>query len=282
MLGKTEEEPDPQSLVGSAARAGVAGSTHSVSPTAALPDSRGPREGPLIFLFILLTLAASGFVLKSEEDDAVKDPKQKAARGEVTGLSQLSLVRAVNLRKALAEVASSPHRLVTNVRVAPDRVNVSARDEDGMRRYLTIDPGFGLKEDDAGVGEDDAVHVSKIDAEAPERMLRLVVEKTGLPTSAIDYVTTSVSNNPNVKQTWYLAMKEGPARVRQWIAEADGTDIRRPGELSTADKRRNRRQRLQFERAQRRLQLTIRRRTRCIQRAPDATAISRCLERYKP
>jgi hypothetical protein len=165
--------------------------------------------------------------------------------------------------------------------VAPDRVNATALNADGFRRYLTIDPGFGVRSDDAGVGEEYAVRPSSVDVGAPERMLRLVVARTGLPASAIDYVTTTFSDNPNVKRTWFLALKEGPARTRQWVAEANGTDIRRPGELSTADKRRNRRQRLDFERRQRQLQTTIRRRTRCIQRARDATAVSKCIERHQ-
>lgn len=273
MLGRNEEEPDPQSLVG--------GAKHSVVPTAAMPDSAGPREGPLILLFVVLTLLASGFVLKTSEDDAVKDPKQKAARGEVTGLSALSMMRGANLAKALDKVAAGAHPLVSNIRVAPDRVNLTALNRDGFRRHLTIDPGFGIRSDDAGVGEDFAVRTAQVDAKAPERMLRLVVAKTGRPASAVDYVTTSFSPGVDAKQTWFLAMKEGPARARQWVAEADGTDIRKPGELSTADKRRNRKQRLGFEREQRRLQLTIRRRTRCIQRARDATGVSKCLERYK-
>lgn len=273
MLGRNEEEPDPQSRIG--------GAVHSVVEGSEPPASAGPREGPLIFLFVLLTLAASGFVLKTSEDDAVKDPKQKAARGEVVGLSKLSMLRAANLRRALEQVEGGEHPLVSSVRVAPDRVNLTALNADGFRRYLTIDPGFGVRSDDAGVGEDYAVRPSAVDVEAPERMLRLVMAKTRLPASAADYVTTTFSDNPNVKRTWFLAMKEGPARTRQWVAEADGSDVRKPGELSTADKRRNRRQLREFARRHRRIQTTIRRRTRCIQRARDATAVAKCIERHQ-
>lgn len=46
-----------------------------------------PREGPLILLFLVLTLAPSALVLRKAEADAVNDPKQKAARGEIAGLS---------------------------------------------------------------------------------------------------------------------------------------------------------------------------------------------------
>ena len=75
----------------------------------------GPREGPLVLLFLLATIAASAFVLHSAEADAVKDPKQKAARGEITGLSKLSLVRPENLRDAAWTGAGPAARLAGTV-----------------------------------------------------------------------------------------------------------------------------------------------------------------------
>jgi hypothetical protein len=247
----------------------------------------GPREGPLILLFLVLTLAASALVLHKAEADAVNDPKQKAARGEISGLSELSLVRPENLRKALAKVDAGKWPLVSNIRVAADRVNLSVRDKDGYRRYLTIGPGLDVTSSDAGVGEDYAVHTESVNAAAPERMLKLVVAKTGLTPGAFDYAATSFSENS--KTTWYLAMKRGPARGRQWIAEADGTDIRRPGEPSAADKRRQAdtaRKNAEFQRDLKRrirhTQLMITRRTRCITKARNAAGVSRCIEKYQP
>jgi hypothetical protein len=247
----------------------------------------GPREGPLILIFLVLTLSASAFVLHRAEANAVKDPKQKAARGEITGLSTDSLVRPENLRKALAKVNAGKYPLISNIRVAPDRINVSVRDRDGYRKYVTIDPGFGVSMSDAGVGEDYAVHTESVNAEAPQRMLKAVVAKTGLTPAAFDYTATSFSENS--KTTWYMAMKRGPARVRQWIAEADGSDIRRPGELSSADKKRqadtaraNARIQRQVQRRVRRTQAVIKRRTRCMNRAKDAAQVSKCIERFQP
>jgi hypothetical protein len=63
---------------------------------------------------------------------------------------------------------------------------------------------------------------------------------------------------------WFLFMDQGPARVRQWVAEADGTDLRKPGELSARERRRNEQ------------------RTACMRKAGDAVAVSRCLERFNP
>jgi hypothetical protein len=245
----------------------------------------GPREGPLILLFLIATLAASAYVLHSAEADAVKDPKQKAARGEIAGLSRLSLVRPANLRKALAKIDASKYPLISNVRVAPDRINASVRDKDGYRKYVTIDPGFGMQMTDAGVGEDYAVHSESINAEAPQRMLKAVVAKTELTPAAFDYAATSFSENS--KTTWYMAMKDGPARVRQWVAEADGSDVRKPGELSTADKKKQAdtaRENARIQRVARRrvrhIQAALKRRNRCISRAQDAAAVSKCIQRF--
>ena len=109
----------------------------------------GPRKGPLIAIFVVLTLAASAFVLHRAEANAVKDPTQKAARGEITGLTDLSLLRPENLRKALAKVNAGKYTLVSNIRVAPDRVNVSVRDKDGYRKYVTVGPGLDVSTSDA-------------------------------------------------------------------------------------------------------------------------------------
>jgi hypothetical protein len=244
----------------------------------------GPREGPLILLFLVATLAASAVVLHRAEANAVKDPKQKAARGEISGLSELSMVRPENLRKALAKVDAGKYPLISNIRVAADRINLSVRDKDGYRKYLTIDPSFGVSTSDAGVGEDYAVHAESINAEAPQRMLKLVVAKTGLTPGAFDYAATSFSENS--KTTWYMAMKRGPARVRQWIAEANGSDVRRPGELSAADRKRqadtareNARIQREARRRVRHVQAVIKRRNRCISRATTGDQVSKCIER---
>jgi len=276
MLGRSKEEPSPQSLVG--------GATLSTSVAPADPGggdaAGGPSEGPLLFLFLVLTLAASAYVLYRAEHHALHDPKEKAARGEIQGLNSQSLFMPANFRRALAKIDAGDYPLISTIRVAADRVNATARDTDGTRRVLTIDPGFGVDSSDFGVGEDFAVRSDRIDAAAPERMVRAVVRRTGLPAAAVDYMAMSFSEGS--APTWYMALKQGPARVRQWVAEADGTDLREPGELSTAQKRANEAQKRKFERERRHAELMFQRRSACLQKARSAEAASKCLERYAP
>lgn len=279
MLGRNKEEPAPQSLVGGASLSTT--NAPVIAPAGGGEDGGSGSEGPLLFLFVVLTLAASAYVLYKSEHDAVHDPKEKAARGEVQGLSDLSLLRPANLRQALAKIDAGDHPLVMNVRVAADRVNATARDDDGNRKVLTIDPGFGVKSSDFGVGDDFAVRTSRVNVEAPQRMVRAVVRKTGLPAAAVDYVTMSFSANSETN-TWYMALKQGPARNRQWVAQADGSDLRKPGEPSTAQKEATRAQQRAFERRRSRLERVIKQRTSCLQKAHDAEAVSKCLERFQP
>ena len=238
---------------------------------------QGIGEGLILLLFTVLTLAASAWVLITSEQAAVDDPAEKAARGEITGLHQQSLLRRVNLERALEKATGQQ---VTSIRVSPERVDITVRDGDGNRQILSVDPGFAVEERDFGVGEDEAVPPSEIDPRGPERMTRAVATRTGLPLSAIDYATMSFSGTG--ERSWYMALDSGPARVRQWIAAEDGSDLRRPGELSAREKAASARQQRRIERERRRADLIFTRRTNCLRRAEDAQAASRCIERYAP
>src|SRR4051794_7693807 len=72
------------------ARGGAPGPPASTAPAGG-DDSSGPREGLILLVFTILTVALSAFVLQRSEHDAVHDPVQKAARGEITGLDAESL-----------------------------------------------------------------------------------------------------------------------------------------------------------------------------------------------
>jgi hypothetical protein len=270
VFGRLKEQPPPQSMVGA--------STSSVSPTASDDGGSGPREGLILLLFTIVTLALSAYVLIGEEHHAVHDPAQKAARGEIQGLDSQSLLRQANLRRALVKIENSPRPLVSNIRVAAVRVDVTALDNDGSREIVSIDPGFNVKQNDFGVGEDAAVRTTQIDVAAPERMVRAVAERTGLGANAVDYVTMSFSGSG--ERSWYMSLDKGPAKTRQWIAAADGSDLRKPGELSQAQKDANAKLKRKFEAEQRRFKRQSARRSACLSKAASATDAARCIQRF--
>jgi hypothetical protein len=273
VFGRAKEETSPQSRLG---RLGV----HTTPAGTAGAEGGGPPEGLILFLFVLLTLAASAFVLVRSEREAVSDPTQKASRGEIDGLDRLSLVRADNLRRVLAKVDAGDRPLVTHIRVAPERVDLTVRDADGTRKTVSVDPAFKTKESDFGVGEDDAVRASKLDPSGPERILRAVAERTGLGADAVDYVTLSPLGLG--ESAWYMFLEEGPARDRQWAAAMDGSDLRHPGDPPRSVRRANAQRKRQLESQQRRIRRALRQRTACLRKARDATAAARCIERYQP
>jgi hypothetical protein len=189
-------------------------------------------------------------------------------------------VREPNLRRVIAKVAASQQPLVTNIRVAPARVDLTVRDAGGSRKSLSVGPSFKVKESDFGVGDDDAVPASRLDASGPERMLRAVAERTGLGVDAVDYVTLSPAGLGD--PTWYLFLKRGDARDRQWAAAMDGSDLRHPGDPPRSVRRANARIRRKAKAEQARIQHAIQRQTACLQKATDAQAAARCIERYRP
>jgi hypothetical protein len=270
---RSEEEQSPQ------ARLGATGA-RTAPVTSDGEQTGGPPEGLVLAAFVLLTLAASAFVVIGAERRAERDPVQKAARGEIAGLDPLSLVREPNLRRVIGKVAAGRRPLVTNIRVAPTRVDLTVRDVAGSRKVVSVDPSFKLEELDFGVGVDDALPASRLVASGPERMLRAVAERTGLGVDAVDYVTMAPIGLG--EPTWYLFLKRGDVRKRRWAAAMDGSDLRHPGDPSRAVRRANARRKRQLAAQQGRIRRAIERQTACLRRAPDAGAAARCVQRYQP
>jgi hypothetical protein len=264
VFGRVKEQPSPQSLVGAS----------SPVPVEDAGGGSGPPEGLILLIFTVLTVAASVLVLHSAATSSATDPVQKAARGEIQGLDELSFFRAANLRKALAKVSGSRWPLVISIRVAAARVDVTARDKDGYRKFISINPAYKADISDDNVGEDKAIAVSQIDTGAPERMIRAVSERTHMSPNAVDYLVTDADNEKDT--AWYMFLDQGPARVRQWVATSSGTDLRHPGAPSQvqkdADAKRQRELKRQQERQQRHFQ--------CIAKAFTPAAYSRCDRKF--
>jgi hypothetical protein len=256
----------------------------AVAITSPVPEEeprKGPSETLILIVFAILTIAASAFVLQRAEHRALHDPAQKGARGEVTGLDSLSFFRAANLRRAIAKVGDGPLPFVTDIRVSAVRVDLTLVNADRSRkRELSYDLDLRPRHQfDFTPSDTPAVRPSEIDPTGPERMIRSVLERTRLPASAVDYVTQDFTNDPATR-SWYLFLKEGPARVRQWVAAPDGSDLRHPGEPAIAQRQANARLRSNLARQQRRLKRTLALRTACLRKATDAVAAARCVQRY--
>jgi hypothetical protein len=264
VFGRVKEQPPPQSLVGASA----------TSPAPEDSGSSGPPEGLILVVFALLTVVASALVLHNAAAGSANDPLQKAARGEIKGLDQLSFFRAANLKKALDKVSASRWPQIISLRVAAARVDVTARDHNGYRKYITIDPAYKLDITDDNVGTDKAISASRIAVGAPERMVRAVSERTRMSPDAVDYLVTDADNEKDI--AWYVYLNQGLPLDRQWVATSSGTDLRHPGEPSQLQKAAAAKQQRALARQQKRQQ----RHFQCIAKAFTPAAYSRCDRRF--
>ena len=278
IFGRSEEEPPPETRLG-----GSATTSATTAPASGDSEPSGPREGLILLLFVLVTLGASAFVLAKEENHALTDPKAKAERGEIQGLDDLSLLREDNFRRVMKETGDSDLPLVANVRIAPGRADITVQNENGDQKNVTFFPDFSTEKNDFGSSTADTAPAQAIDAAAPQRMVQGVVEKSGRSADAVDYVTTSFLTQR--RPSWTIALKEGPARKRLWIADFQGRDVRLSGELSAGQKREQERNQRELERNQREVERTQRRiqqRSKCLSRAGDAQDVARCMQRFPP
>ena len=139
--------------------------------------------------------------------------------------------------------------MVNSVRLSPVRVDVTAHDDTGRQRILSVDPGFDVEERDFGDSDQPGVRVRAIDPAAPARMFAVVRQRSGAKPWNLDYFVYSISGNG-----WLLYLDGVPITRKQWQADARGRDVRRLGEPSGA------------EAAQR----------SCLQRARSAEDAARC------
>jgi hypothetical protein len=180
----------------------------------------------------------------------------------------------------LVKVDGSPRPLIIDIRVSAVRVDVTTVDQQRTtKKQLSYDLDLRVRHEfDFNPSDEPAVPASRINPAAPERMVRAVTERTGLGADAVDYVAESFSGAG--EHTWYMALDQGPARARQWVAAPDGTDLRKPGEPSIAQKQADAKRRRDFARQQRRFKRNLALRTACLRKATDALAAARCVQRF--
>jgi hypothetical protein len=216
--------------------AGLEGPTISaVEPAGQEKRRRGPNETVILTLFFLVCLASVGLLLWHEETRLLDDPEAKAQRGEIVGAEDDSLVRAANFERALREIDGrlGERDVINSVRLSPVRVDVTAHDETGKQRILSVDPGFDIDEREFGESEQPGVRVRAIDPAAPGRIFAVVAQRSGAKPENLDYFVYSISANRS--PSWLLYLDGVPIPRKQWEADARGRDVRRRGEPSGAE-----------------------------------------------
>jgi hypothetical protein len=186
----------------------------------------------VLAVWIAVVVAACAAVVVPLEAKYTDDPVERARRGEVTGLHELSMLRAENAVRALELVRE---RTPSEVRVQsfvlrPIRVDATIVEPGTGREFrYEVDPGFHVSGGEPGdASADYGVTFSKVDASVVEKVVRAVLAEVDRPATDVDYAVASISSTDQPLQ-WLVFLKGGRIRDRTWIADADGSNVRRNG-----------------------------------------------------
>lgn len=186
----------------------------------------------ILGVFIALVAGGCALIWAPLESHYANDPFEKARRGEIRGLDELSMLRAGNAVRALEEVR---RRAPVEVRIQtltfrPTSVLISIVEPGtGEDRDYDVDPAFRVGGGEPSVASSDyGATFRAIDASVPERMAREVLALTHRDADEIDYVSAATSSTGDPVQ-WLLYFASGRIRDRVWRAEADGSNVRRNG-----------------------------------------------------
>jgi hypothetical protein len=174
-------------------------------------------------LFVVLAMGGTAAALAVNERHALDDPLQKAERGEVTGIGGLSLLRAPNLRRALAAAdrALKDDEQVTSLRLAPTRIDIQARDTIGAMRQLQLRVDIEAHVvSTSGTSSDTGPRsLAGIDTAAPERFVRAIAEREGYPPDHLDYLVLQL---PPDEVRWDGFWVKVPIERNHFSADAHG------------------------------------------------------------
>lgn len=184
-------------------------------------------------LFTLAVLSACAAVIVPTEAHYASDPVEKASRGEIGGLDALSLLRADRATAALEAIrAGSPaESRVQDLTLYPTQMSAQVVvPADGSERNVGVDVALKAHFDDPrDASSDYGVTFRRFDMTVPEAMARAVLARLHRPESDLLYATASISSSDS-SYTWSLFLQHGRIRDRQWTADADGSNLKRPGE----------------------------------------------------
>jgi hypothetical protein len=191
-----------------------------------------PSDRTLLAGLLAVVLGATALIWIPLERHYANDPAEKARRGEVTGLGELSMVRSTNATAAVEEMRrrSPAESRVQNLVLRPTSVDATVVvPADGTGRTFSVTPGLHVAAaKPTPASSDYGVTFRRIDATVPETMARSVLGELHRDEGDLDYVVASVSSTGGPME-WLLYLKSGRIRDRAWRAEADGGHLRRNG-----------------------------------------------------
>jgi hypothetical protein len=197
---------------------------------------RSAGRGCLVALIVLLAIGGSlvagviglvssvdvhtgGSSSDSTTTGTVPAPKDEAPKAAPKGLAGASLVRRANLAAALKTLRTSGGGRITNLRVAPERIDATLLTSAGRLRNVQIKPGGKLERfgSDSGAGFDQTptLPFAAVNPAAPQRLARAGAERIRVAVSTLQY-TVPVRVSGSVMWAAYFL------RGRYVIGDASG------------------------------------------------------------
>jgi hypothetical protein len=178
----------------------------------------------LLLLFCALALGGTAFALVREERAALDDPVEKGERGEVQGASGLSLLSPANFARALerARAELEPDHQLTNLRLAPTRLDVTVRNTVGAQRSIQVGLDYDARVTDAGVSSATGPReLGGIDATAPARAVATILARERWSPNTLDYVVYQPPSG-DAPSRWDLFFVKVPIERNHHVADGTG------------------------------------------------------------
>jgi len=192
--------------------------TPPARPSVSLPRRRR-RSGVrwlvalvVLFVAVRLVMGVAGEVRDTVRDieiPSVAIPTPEAPEVAPTGLGAGSLLRPAAFERALSDLRGRRIGRIQNLRLAPERIDVSLLTRRGTLVTAQIRAGGELRrfgESGAGFGAIGTIPYTRIDTGAPRRLVRAAAERLGRPATRIDYLVATYTSG---EVSWGAYFKGG-------------------------------------------------------------------------
>jgi hypothetical protein len=190
-----------------AQRQAQAAATRASSPTVRRRSSgRGCLVVVVILVAVFSALAAIGAIVDSVDvksgstsgGTTTAIPEAVKPKPAPKGLGPGSLVRQDSFAAALKQIRTQGGGRLTNLRVAPERIDAQLLTAAGRLRSVQVTPGGKLERfgPDSGAGFDQSTTIpfARINTAAPQRLARAGAERIGVKVATLQYLVPTTFN----------------------------------------------------------------------------------------
>jgi len=158
------------------------------------------------------------------EAQAPAAPKPSAPAQPPAGLKSGSLLRQQQFGAAMRKLRTGGYGRLTNLRVAPERIDATLVTKGGRLRNIQFQPGGTVRDfgtTGPGFGRTSTMSIADINSAAPSRLAASAAGRLKVPATRVNYLVYSLAFGPDAR--WYVYFKSGEI----FAADARGRISRR-------------------------------------------------------